>query len=196
MPRTRRASKPRFRDWTIEDAEALLEGMSFTERCPDPHAMPGTPRTVGHEIAMGLLRAAWAELRDVMLPIYIARYPGRRPWVWWECDAPEPRRCVSGPGNFALRDPEAEPWSTRLYFGAPCVIRREDIENPSSYECQWDFLDRLDLLEPAERAIVEGPAWDPWAIYSEGDVPVFDEPWISKDDGHLFLPNAKHSYER
>lgn len=42
------------------------------------------------------LMAAWLEVRDTFLPQYIATNPGFRPWAWWEFDAPEPRRQVSG----------------------------------------------------------------------------------------------------
>ena len=34
----------------------------------------------------------WAQLRDELLPAWIEKNPGTRPWAWWQVDAPEPRK--------------------------------------------------------------------------------------------------------
>jgi hypothetical protein len=34
----------------------------------------------------------WHDLKPVIMRDFIKAHPGRRPWAWWQWDAPEPRR--------------------------------------------------------------------------------------------------------
>jgi hypothetical protein len=42
------------------------------------------------------IRAAWAALQSTIMPAWIQRRPGTRPWAWWKFEAPERRRTVGG----------------------------------------------------------------------------------------------------
>ena len=42
------------------------------------------------------IEAGWRELREAVLTAWGAARPGSRPWAWWQFDAPEPRRTLSG----------------------------------------------------------------------------------------------------
>ena len=50
-------------------------------------------------------RTVWQTHRDELLPGWVSKSPGTRPWAWWEFDAP---RCPSLPGcesdDFSLRE--------------------------------------------------------------------------------------------
>ncbi len=60
---------------------ALLEGKAYEN---DEH---GRPLHVPDDDE---LRAEWEQLRDELLPEFIAKNPGHRPWAWWRFSAPTP----------------------------------------------------------------------------------------------------------
>jgi hypothetical protein len=68
---------------------------------------------------------------------------GCRPWAWWEFDAPEPRRLLSG-------DPAGAMPERGLWFGVPGFYRSIEAHNTLVYENQADYLRRLGLLLPGE----------------------------------------------
>ena len=76
--------------------------------------------------------------------------PGTRPWGWWQYDAPEPRRRITGQGEPAEGSP--------LAFGIPTRWRSIDPDDPPRYETERAYLERLDLLTPADTASPPPPA--------------------------------------
>lgn len=98
------------------------------------------------------MRRHWATVRDRLLSRWAEEYPGTRPWAWWEFDTDEPRRLLSGPGNSLVRNRKATWWQRQLWFGAPNVIARADIDTPSVYETERQYLERLGLMVDDDRA--------------------------------------------
>jgi hypothetical protein len=93
-------------------------------------------------------RAAWDDLRDDLLPEWIAEHPGRRPFGWWAFDAIEPRQLLPNTPDLAI--------DARLWFGLPLFFAPHScpdaIDRPEAmYETEPDYLERLDLWEPCER---------------------------------------------
>jgi len=80
MPRRRRVAKmrtPPFQ-YTPEAALFLTCGQDYFNERP-----------FGDPVDMELARAVWQEHRDELLSKYVADHPGRRPWAWWQFDAPD-----------------------------------------------------------------------------------------------------------
>jgi len=79
MPRRRRVPKRRARfQYGEEHALFLLCGHNYFN-----------DRPFGDVVDMELVRHCWAEHRDELLPKFVADHPGRRPWAWWQFDAPD-----------------------------------------------------------------------------------------------------------
>ena len=100
-------------------------------------------------------RETWPALRATVLPAFVKRNPGRRPWAWWVVDAVEPRRRLAGIGT-----PVSDYF---MSFGLPTywtldpdMIRAGvrivpvDIKEPPVFEGQGEYLRRLGLLLPKE----------------------------------------------
>jgi hypothetical protein len=140
--------------------EHLLTGCNFFDGYGRPRGGPSDDAT---------WRAAWEDLREELLPKFIAKYPGHRPWAWWRYDSPPPhrrRRIGAKPHPFdnherkvhierlTLQRPTANEIGSQLYelwFGKPAsVIGLDDIQ--AEYESERDFLERHGLLTDAERA--------------------------------------------
>ena len=153
MPRVRRRAKRRKAGYTDRHLAHLLKGHGFFDDFG--HDGPNS------RCDWGAMRQAWEELRDDLLPAWIAENPGTRPYAWWAFDAPEPRRCLSGPGRSILREPDAPSWAKRLSFGVPFVLSGEDFKNPSEYESESAYLRRLGLMTDEERRLVETRSRDP-----------------------------------
>lgn len=94
----------------------------------------------GPDLTEEELREAWEQLRETILADFIAKNPGRRPWAWWEYDAPEPRRQIA---------PGPKPVGDDRWFGMPRCYR--GVPPPEMYESEADYLDRLELLTDQER---------------------------------------------
>ena len=91
---------------------------------------------------------AWDELRDEILPDWIAENPGTRPAAWWEFDAPGRRERTDGGVHPHDRDDFPEHLK-KLSFGRPSRhMTREDFE--AEFEDEEAFLRRHELLEPSE----------------------------------------------
>ena len=85
-------------------------------------------------------RQAWEEFRDELLPAWIAEHPGSRPHAWWLYDAPERRRCVTGPHPHDAKDwPEDCP--KRLWYGKPSTWQANGYDYTAKYESQVDYLE-------------------------------------------------------
>lgn len=132
-------------------------------------------------------RGTWDELRDELLPTWIAANPGTRPWAWWAFDAPERRQRVNGlhpfdnPERFAQlkrlhADASVQTRSaqTALFFGKPrMLITRDDFT--AKYETEPQYLRRLDLLTEAEAEALEQIEADPLVYYFEQIAGTADE---------------------
>jgi len=147
--RVKRRIKARRTPWTPHHIDTLMGGLENTMGFGDPWNLNTSDER--REEILAAMRAAWMELRGALLPAWRRLFPGTRPAAWWLFESKEPRRVTAGPGLFVMRDPEALPWAKRLSFGAPCVFSAEDETDPSDYESQATYLDRLGLLTAAER---------------------------------------------
>jgi hypothetical protein len=110
------------------------------------------------------MRRAWDELRHDLLPAFIAEHPGTRPYAWWVFDAPERRQRTDGVvhpfddrkrrqhvENVARKYPAFRETAYKLHRGRPrCLCVPDDFA--AQYESELQYLDRLDLLTPEERA--------------------------------------------
>ena len=95
-----------------------------------------------------LMREMWEAHRDELMA---ERGPGRRPWAWWQFEAPEPRRRVGGVGTSILH-PAGHNGS-----GVPSLYGDDyDTTNPPTYETEREFLERLNLLLPGESTLMGG----------------------------------------
>jgi hypothetical protein len=91
--------------------------------------------------------ALWREHRDELLADWIAERPGSRPPVWWQVEAPEPRRQLSGRGvvvSERYRNLDAP-----LAHGVPLFFEI-DLDDPPSFESEASYLGRLNLLVTGE----------------------------------------------
>jgi len=162
MPRLKRKDKKRVRGYGESRAvRRALIGGSYFAFMDDLRFGPGP--TLGHDVAV----EAWAELRDELLPAFIVEHPGQRPWAWWECEAPEPRRRIDElPHPFKDDRREAQLAEDRrnpdyalheleysLYFGLPGLWVLES--DGDGYEPEKDCLHRLGLLDYAESQALE-----------------------------------------
>lgn len=153
MPRIRRRIRAR-RTWTRNQVEELLTGLGGACGFVDAAAEA----------------AAWRELRPLLLPAWRDRFPGCRPDCWWRLEAPEPRRLTSGPGAWCCRaEADAEDRRRCLWFGAPSWVSTEDVEHPSIYESQTEYLERLSLLTPAERRALASVTAEQLAALAENE---------------------------
>lgn len=152
MPRVKRRQHRRRTTLTQHHLTELLTGYSFV--LGEGFGLWYLGRRGGDELEIAevreQMRHTWGEVRDELLPAWIVENPGRRPWAWWEFDTSEPRRCVSGPGAYCIRHPDAMDGNC-LWFGRPTVWMVDDFKNPSTYETQGEYLDRLGLFVPGER---------------------------------------------
>jgi hypothetical protein len=113
--------------------------------------------------------ALWTEFRGDVLPEFISKHPGRRPWPWWMFDAPrledkgtgcfwegklqEPRKLLSGKG--------CPPWDAGIAivpgyeYGLPTQWVCSDENDPPTFESQSSYLERHGLLTPAEKRYLD-----------------------------------------
>jgi hypothetical protein len=109
------------------------------------------------------LRDVWREHSAVVVRHHIKRDPGRRPYRWWQYDAPEPRQRLGGTGT-PLH--ECSAYALILSYGVPGFWRRAgdfmgaieidkwppiDPSDPPVYESEASFLRRHGLLLKGER---------------------------------------------
>lgn len=109
----------------------------------------------------------WEKYREWVLPQFVKKQPGRRPCGWWLVDAPEQRKLkcggydqkwqkiISDSGDEWAPSIRSEHW--RLNYGVPGMVDHFDddlneIEDKRVFESQVEYLKRLDLLLPGEKA--------------------------------------------
>ena len=128
-------------------------------------APPGDAETYLWKIEDEKVKAAWKTVGADLLAEHVKKFPGSRPWAWWEFDAPERRLRVGGTGT-----PRHEAFPTknpRYRFGVPqdWIVEREvnfylrrgriigkafDENDPPTFESEPAYLRRLGLLLPGE----------------------------------------------
>ena len=124
--RRRRTLRRRPKELTFQQRRHLLEGI-------DLFCDAYTGKDAEFEVA-------WRVNRKDLMKEYIRDNPGKRPYAWWELDAPEPRRLLSG---------QVEVVGEELYFGLP--RRTSAPYQEGQFEGQGVYLSRLDLLTRAEK---------------------------------------------
>jgi hypothetical protein len=132
----------------------------------------------------------WAQHGAGVLEAFIENNPGRRPWAWWACDAPEPRRRLSGVGTpcfevlahaeayaFGVPLDWVKPWMVLYYTGRAADVHGRPIgteyvgkdfagvaidpNDPPRYEAEAVYLDRHGLLTAGERAQLTSADFEP-----------------------------------
>ena len=108
-------------------------------------------------------RQLWAEHGARIVAEFARDHPGRRPWAWWQLDAPEGRRQVGGKPieRGALHDQvDAEGLPLALaYFAHPAV----------SFESQAALLKRLGVLLEGEAARIKPAGYKPEVVPPLGE---------------------------
>jgi hypothetical protein len=113
-------------------------------------------------------RAAWEELGPQLLLDWVKEQPFTRPHSWWTFDAPERRRCITGPHwhdkpetiahveELERQYPGFKKRHYRLSYGTPNLLGGPgyDFHNQPDYESERDYLIRLDLLTTHERELL------------------------------------------
>jgi hypothetical protein len=107
--------------------------------------------------------ALWPPCAAAVVAAHAARFPGTRPWGWWEWTAPEPRKLLHGAHGCPARDRVIAERQGRLYYGAPGVYCCPQCWQ-EVYESQTRYLRRVALLLPEETALVPVglPGCDVW----------------------------------
>lgn len=173
MPRVNRRPKKRNTGYTPEHLNVLRSGHDYFGVFADGKRGPRNAENRDMEA----VREAWEIFRDEILhdwirdkpqyPGYYGPGPGTRPWAWWKFDAPELRRRIDGkphpfenPDRIAaiaereIKFPGFAQTANKTYFGtSSCLFMRDDFG--AEYETQQQYLERLDLLLPGERELLE-----------------------------------------
>jgi hypothetical protein len=151
MPRLRQRYRE-LRAYTDEEKEQLLTGHPRT-----PSSGFGFPRRC--EMQWNAIREAWDCLRGELLPAFIRANPGKRPFAWWACEAPERRHRLDGIHPFDIEGeyvPNRPHWVEQawcpttpkeLWFGLPSPYRGC---HRGTYETEYEYLARLNLLTEEE----------------------------------------------
>ena len=156
MPVLRRRKRA-LRDYDDQDIAHLLHHKGYFSRFGIDDSRSQFDEKGFHE--------AWDLLREALLPQFLSQFPGKRPFAWWRCDAPERRRRINGkPHPFDNRQriteieritktPGASPnfteWMHWLSYGKPRMMCVPD-DYQAEHETELGYLRRLSLLTPFE----------------------------------------------
>ena len=90
-------------------------------------------------------REYWEAHRDEILPSWVERFPGTRPWGWWQVEAPLPRQEIG-------HDPPTEWTLGDVYVrGLPYDCDPPPYDQLDSYESEATYLSRQGLLLKGEK---------------------------------------------
>jgi hypothetical protein len=92
-------------------------------------------------------RTLWQRHGVELLDGWISERPGSRPEIWWQIDAPEPRRLILGRG--VLLSERYRNLVAPSDRGVPMMYDEGD----AVFETEGAYLERLDLLTQRERAM-------------------------------------------
>lgn len=148
MPRVKRRAKTRYaKGYNQAHVDHLVTGMDLSL---GRHGFV-FGRCHRDGVNYELMQQAWNDLRDDLLPEWIAEKPGTRPWAWWRFDAPEGRQRVDGKSNQCSGNSDRLSKHYRLRWGQAAF--------PTSYNARYEtetaYLDRLDLLTKEEREALD-----------------------------------------
>ncbi len=140
MP-TNRTRRPAPRRGQIADAERILGKKDLL--C---HLVDGRPLfSDGGFKTLAEFEAAWKLCRDFILPNFIKRHPGRRPFGWWRIDHQQERDIIvenlAGMSAERFRKLHVKPH----HFG---YLHTRFV--PQVQESEFDHLSRYGLLEFGE----------------------------------------------
>jgi hypothetical protein len=130
-------------------------------------------------------RKLWKERKEEILPAWIRKYPGTRPHAWWNLDGKnvKQRARVGGVGRpvydylsylpkfkfgipveFVTKE-RAEMWmSPNLPQRLRTEMEAVDPKDPPTFESEAAFLDRHELLTPAEKKKLSEKDFEPVRI--------------------------------
>src|SRR6185369_5385211 len=142
MPRVKRLKKLRRAGYEPGHVDELLTGLSIG-------ATFGHMRR--HRCDYVAMRAAWNELRDDLLPAWIAEHPFTRPVAFWLFDASQPRLRTVGEQRLESIEgaKKRELGDLRLCFFEELNTRigaEETRGNQGEWETEKQYLCRLNLL--------------------------------------------------
>lgn len=156
MPRKPRKTKTAKRPLASWEIAYLTDETDLIE--------PGSSEAFDYHFSDWNPKKLWRAYRDEFLPKWISKNPCTRPSPWWQHDAPKwtddpwpgcyyhgtfaiPRQKLGGTGT-----PQYEVLSIVPSFskGIPTLIDDIDPEDPPRYESEAAYLQRLNLLTPAE----------------------------------------------
>lgn len=124
----------------------------------------------------GELQAAWDACRAVIVARWAESAPGTRPPLWWQFDAPEQRRRMSGRGTpchevmahapaYRLGIPSG--WVDDYFIGRGVKADRFDPNDAPVFESQASFLKCHGLLIEGESKRLSPAAFNPEVLPSE-----------------------------
>jgi len=154
MPRIKKRAHRRRRviEYGNTHRRFLLTGRAFWHEDVEPFFQPSPDGKGGAQVDGAAVEAAWRELEDELLPAFIHKNPGRRPWAWWAFDAPEPTRRVLR-GVDVLKNPTTPEWVRRkVNFGVIRVFNAQCHRHGVVVESQPAYLQRHGLLTDGESA--------------------------------------------
>jgi hypothetical protein len=108
----------------------------------------------------------WQAAGGPILREFVRQNPGRRPWAWWEYDAPRaremfkcdrwaiPRRRLGGIGREVWLPPVLSAYVPDYSFGLPTWFAKHSVTDPPRFESQAAYLTRYGLLAPGEAALI------------------------------------------
>lgn len=207
--RTRRSRSARHNKLTPAQLAYLVdndEGLDDWERFELVHSLrvdkdsmrPGRVSPYRDHIPPAEL---WEAHRDYYLPLFIKEHPGKRPFPWWQWEAPEPRRRLGGVGtpqeevlNIVAHSEYGLPgsdwvdqWQVDYYNGRAKDVHGEPIgtnykegnfdgvavdpDDPPRFESQAAYLKRLGLLTKAEERLLTAEDYDSPTIVVKVMVP-------------------------
>ncbi len=94
-----------------------------------------------------LVARYWRKHGAAIVEEFASKEPGRRPAIWWQRNAPEPRQRLSGIGVEAHTRLAYAP---HLDYGIESRFIDVDDNDPPTFESEHVYLRRLDLLLPGE----------------------------------------------
>lgn len=171
-PRTELRTK---RGWTDRHKACLMGDHDFfglfdrgkmAEFADRPGGIPYRVRDDEADRIRERMCEAWDDLRDELLPMWIAEHPFTRPRGWWTCEAPELRRCTNGVHPFERPEfiehcerleqeyPGYTKRVSKTWWGVPCISAIPGLDGKAQYESERDYLIRLDLLTDEERELL------------------------------------------
>jgi hypothetical protein len=132
-------------------------------------------------------RLFWEQHRDAVVAHHSKRHPGTRPKLWWQFDAPEPRRRVGGVGTPLHECGGA--WAELYEYGVPKQWKTAchhpplvgvpiSAEHPPLFESEAAYLRRHGLLLAGERQRLSRRSFEPHVL-------------VRRDGNYILMPHYR-----